>query len=70
MATSDREQLKVWIDEDRDALVAFLRAFVRCRSPNPPGDTRSTADFITGELRARGLDYRIISPHADMPSRN
>ena len=68
MATSDREQLKIWIDEDRDTLVAFLRAFVRCRSPNPPGDTRSTADFITGELRARGLDYRIISPHAEMPN--
>ena len=48
MATRDREQLKAWIDEDRDMLVAFLRAFVRCKGPNPPGDTRSTADFITG----------------------
>ena len=68
MATSDREQLKAWIDEDRDTLVAFLRAFVRCRGPNPPGDTRSTADFLTGELAVRGLDYRIISPHPEMPN--
>ena len=68
MATSDREQLKAWIDEDRDTLVAFLRAFVRCRGPNPPGDTRSTADFITGELTARSIDYRIISPHPEMPN--
>jgi len=68
MAKSDREQLKAWIDEDRDTLVAFLRAFVRCKGPNPPGDTRSTADFLTGELKARGLDYRIIAPHPEMPN--
>ena len=49
MTNGDREQLKTWIEGDRDMLVAFLRAFVRCRGPNPPGDTRSTADFITGD---------------------
>ncbi len=41
---------------------------MRCRGPNPPGDTRSTADFITGELKRRGLDYRIIAPHPEMPN--
>jgi len=68
MAKSDREQLIAWIEEDRDTLVAFLRAFVRCRGPNPPGDTRSTADFITEALKMRGLDHRIISPHPEMPN--
>jgi len=41
---------------------------VSCKGPNPPGDTRSTAEFVTGELTAQGLDYRIISPHPEMPN--
>ena len=68
MAKNDREQLIASIEEDRETLVAFLRAFVRCRGPNPPGDTRSTADFITEALKMRGLDHRIISPHPEMPN--
>jgi succinyl-diaminopimelate desuccinylase len=66
--SSDRDQLKAWIEQDRATLVAFLRAFVRCKGPNPPGDTRSTAAFITGELDKRSLAYRIISPHPEMPN--
>ena len=75
MAKNDREQLKAWIDEDRDTLVAFLRAFVRCRGPNPPGDTRSTADFITGELKSAWsrLSHHLAPPrdaeHRRAPSR-
>ena len=68
MGKNDREQLIAWIEQDRDTLVAFLRAFVRCKGPNPPGNTRSTADFVTGELKKRGLYYRIIAPHPEMPN--
>src|SRR4051794_36326479 len=68
MTSGDREQLKTWIEGDRDTLVAFLRAFVRCRGPNPPGETRSTAEFITGELARHRVDYRIIAPHPEMPN--
>ena len=63
MATRDREQLKAWIDEDRDMLVAFLRAFVRCKGPNPPGDTRSTADFITMTGKSPSK-YTSVTPFA------
>lgn len=28
------------IEDDKDAMIEFLRQFIRCRSPNPPGDTR------------------------------
>jgi len=65
---SGRQQLLDWIDRDRDDLVRFLQAFVQHRSPNPPGDTRDTASFITGFLERRGLPYRIISPHPEMPN--
>ena len=47
---SGRQQLLDWIDRDRDDLVGFLQAFVQHRSPNPPGDTRDTAEFITSFL--------------------
>lgn len=66
--SADRKQLLDWIDQDRDALVDFLRGFVRQKGPNPPGDTRSTAAFITGHLKSRGLAYRIIDPHPEMPN--
>ena len=66
--SQDREQLLRWIDEDRDMLIEFLRGFVRQKGPNPPGDTRSTADYIKAYLDKQGLGYRIISPHPEMPN--
>ena len=65
---SGRQQLLDWIERDRDDLVRFLQEFVRHKSPNPPGDTRSTAKFITSLLTQRDLPYRIISPHPEMPN--
>lgn len=66
--STDRQQLIDWIEQDREALVTFLRDFVRQKSPNPPGDTRSTARFVTGHLDRHGAPYRIISPHPEMPN--
>jgi succinyl-diaminopimelate desuccinylase len=63
-----RKQLLAWIDRDRDDLVRFLQAFVRHKSPNPPGDTRDVARFLTQFLDQRALPYRIISPHPEMPN--
>ena len=65
---ADRQQLIDWIAQDRNDLIAFLRDFVRHKSPNPPGDTRATAAFITGHLDRYGVPYRIISPHPEMPN--
>ena len=66
--SAQRQELLDWVDRDRELLIAFLRDFVRCKGPNPPGDTRSTAEFVTGHLAAQGLDYRIIDPHPEMPN--
>jgi hypothetical protein len=57
-----------WIERDRDELVRFLQDFFRHKSPNPPGDTRSTAKFITTVLDQQLLPYRVISPHPEMPN--
>jgi hypothetical protein len=34
------------IESDREVLLDFLRGFIRCPSPNPPGDTREAADQV------------------------
>jgi succinyl-diaminopimelate desuccinylase len=66
--TTGRQQLLDWVDRDRDDLVGFLQAFVQHKSPNPPGDTRSAADFIKRFLDQRSLPYRVIAPHPEMPN--
>jgi succinyl-diaminopimelate desuccinylase len=68
MTTDQTEQLKQWIDEDRDQMIEFLREFLQARSPNPPGDTRDAAAVVTGLLDRLNLPYRIVSPNAVMPN--
>ena len=65
---SEKEQLLRWIDEDRDALVAFLSRFTRAASPNPPGDTVAATKVITGWLEAQQLAYRVIDPLKHAPN--
>jgi len=66
--STGRNELLDWIERDRDELVRFFPDFFRHRSPNPPGDTRSTAKFITTVLDQQRLPYRVISPHPEMPN--
>src|SRR5215469_12707270 len=56
------------IDADKDMLIEFLRGFIRCKSPNPPGDTREVAAYVRGFLDRHGLAYRVIAPHELMPN--
>jgi len=56
------------IERDRDSLIEFLRGFIRCASPNPPGDTREAAAYIRRLLDQRGVEYRIIAPQETMPN--
>ena len=63
-----RQQILDWIDRDREDLVSFLQAFVRHKSPNPPGDTRQVAEFLKKFLDLRELPYRIIAAHPEMPN--
>jgi succinyl-diaminopimelate desuccinylase len=65
---SDRERLQDWIEEERQPLIDFLQGFVRAKSPNPPGDTREAAGFITAYLRRHDLPHRVIAPQETMPN--
>ena len=56
------------IDADREMLVDFLQRFVRCKTPNPPGDTLEAAHFVEAEFGKRGIQYDRIAPAADRPN--
>ncbi len=56
------------IDQDRDLLIAFFQEFVRCRTPNPPGDTIEAAAFVRRFLDDRELGYEVITPNQAMPN--
>lgn len=56
------------VEDQRDEMVAFLRGFLREKSPNPPGDTRGAAAFVTRFLDERGLPYGIVAPNEEMPN--
>src|SRR5882724_12885611 len=66
--SEDRRKLAAWIEEERERIVAFFRGFIRCKSPNPPGDTTEAAGYIGDFLRAEGLDFRLIAPNKTMPN--
>jgi succinyl-diaminopimelate desuccinylase len=65
---SRKAELLQRIESDREVLLNFLRRFIRCPSPNPPGDTREAADHIRQHLTRHGVDCRVIAPNEIMPN--
>ena len=61
-------ELLARIERDRDLLIDFFRKFIRCASPNPPGDTQLAVKHIRSFLDARGVHYRVIAPNPIMPN--
>src|SRR4051812_715158 len=64
----NKDTILAWIENDRSKLVTFLSEFLKRENPNPPGDTRSGADFVTEFLGQEGLDFRRIVAHPEMPN--
>ena len=63
-----KQQLRDWIDQDRERLIEFLRLFIQAKSPNPPGDTRAAMAHIRSLLDAEGVPYQIIAPKEEFPN--
>ena len=63
-----KQQLFEKVDRDREAILSFLQEFVRCKSPNPPGDTRSAAQHIRNFFQDRGHSFEEIAAHPAMPN--
>lgn len=68
MSEEGKQRLLGWIESDRDKLIRFLSEFLRKENPNPPGDTRTGADFVTDFLGQEGLAHRRIVAHPEMPN--
>jgi succinyl-diaminopimelate desuccinylase len=64
----DKEKLLQKIDNDGKQLVDFLCKFIRAKSPNPPGDTRDSANHVCDFLHEKGIPYKIIAPQESMPN--
>jgi len=56
------------IEADRALLIDFLQRFVRCKTPNPPGDTLAAARLVEETLDKRGIAYQTVAPAADRPN--
>lgn len=61
-----KARLLEWIEEDREKLISFLSGFIQAKSPNPPGDTREAAAYITQFLDENKLPYKIIAPREEI----
>jgi hypothetical protein len=55
------------IESDREVLLHFFRNFIRCLSPNPPGDTREAAAHVRQFLANHDANCRVIAPNAISP---
>jgi acetylornithine deacetylase/succinyl-diaminopimelate desuccinylase family protein len=63
-----KDDLIAEIERDRASHIAFLQAFIREPSPNPPGDTRRAAAVVTRYLANRGIEASIVAPREDLPN--
>lgn len=63
-----KERLLQRVETDRELLLDFFRNFIRCPSPNPPGDTRLAAQHVRRLLDERGIAHRVIAPNETMPN--
>jgi succinyl-diaminopimelate desuccinylase len=64
----EKRRLLERIDRDRELLIGFLQEFIRCPTPNPPGDTRIAARHVRKLLDAHDVAYRVIAPNETMPN--
>ncbi|WP_193183627.1 M20/M25/M40 family metallo-hydrolase [Nisaea sediminum] len=63
-----RRELCDLVDARRDEFLDLLRAFLRIRSVNPPGDMREAASFVRGVLDRFGVPHRTLAAREDMPN--
>ncbi|MEO1457937.1 MAG: M20/M25/M40 family metallo-hydrolase [Pseudomonadota bacterium] len=61
-----RDRLLAAIEAERERIIAFFRDFVRCETPNPPGDTTTAVRHITDFLTAEGVPWRLVDPEPTM----
>jgi len=66
--SATKQMLLDRVEDDREMLVAFLRGFLRARSPNPPGDTREATRYITDYLDGKRITFDEVTPDPEKPN--
>ena len=64
----ERNQLLNWIESEQSTIISFVQEFIRCRSPNPPGDTTEAVHLIKSLLDEHKIPFRIVAPQPKMPN--
>ncbi len=62
------QQLLREIEKRQAELIEVCQQLIRCRSPNPPGDTREVASFIASYLEGVGLEVDWVVAQPEMPN--
>jgi hypothetical protein len=62
----EKRRLLERIDRNRELLITFLQEFIRCPTPNQPGDTRIAARNVQKLLDTHGVAYRVIAPNVEV----
>jgi succinyl-diaminopimelate desuccinylase len=63
-----RDRLLGWIAAEGEDILRFMQDFVRIRSPNPPGDTRSAMSHVRAILDRHGIGYQMQIRDESMPN--
>ncbi|MBL8671200.1 MAG: M20/M25/M40 family metallo-hydrolase [Alphaproteobacteria bacterium] len=61
-----KDELLQRVEADKGKLIEFLQGFIRCPSPNPPGDTQVAVAYIRKFLEERNLPHRLVAPNPIM----
>ena len=57
-----------WVDEDKERMVRLCSELVRCKTPDPPGDTREAMDVVERFMADSGLPYKILGVNDTIPN--
>lgn len=68
VAHPNRERLVQRLEQRRGEMVEFLRALLRCRTPNPPGDTRPAMQLVRAFLNDHGIAFDEVTAEPTMPN--
>lgn len=57
-----------WAEEDKMRMAQLCSDLVRCKTPDPPGDTRSAMEVVERFMQNESLQYKILGVSDIMPN--
>lgn len=57
-----------WVDEDKERMAKLCSELVRCKTADPPGDTREAMAVVERFMAEAGLPYKILGVNDTIPN--